>query len=346
MPVMKSETGRERKINYLLVLLSCLVVTICFAGVSTGTSEAKKETETGDGKIVAKVNGELIYEEQLTPYVEKSLKSFRKFGKGRDSAALVKRLKRRALETVIGQELIVQESQKLTVSDIEERAEKRLEVMKSRYPSEENFEQYLKAKHMTEKDLKESLKKNIYVDEYLKVNRISDPEVPEEEIRKFYDKDPSAFRREAAVKASHILIKAGEDTDPEEKEKARKQAEKIRKEIIDGKDFAEMAKEYSEDGKASVGGDLGYIRRGYMPSEFDTVAFALEKGGVSDIVETKYGYHIIKVYDKIEEGITPYEDVRDFIGKYLQERLSKQKLASHIEELKEKAKIEILLNES
>ena len=197
---------------------------------------------------------------------------------------------------------------------------------------------------MTEIELKKSLKDKVYLDEYLELKKISDPEVPEEEIRKFYDKDPGAFRRKAAIKVSHILIKAGEDVGVEEKKKARERADQVRQKIMAGKDFAEMAQEYSEDGKAPVGGDLGYIRKGYMPSEFDAVAFALEKGKVSDLVETKHGYHIIKVYDKIDEGITPYEEIRDFIGKYLQERVSKQKLASHIEGLREKASIEILLN--
>lgn len=343
---MKKEMGRGIKINYLLIVFYCLVITICFAGVSTGMSEAKKETEAGDRKVVAKVNGKPIYENQLDPHVKKSLKSFQKFGKSKDTKALIKHLQKRALGTVIDQELILQESQKMTVSDIEEKIAKKLKAMKSRYPSEEHFEKRLKAQHMTKKDLKESLKKQVYLDEYLKMKGISDPEVPEEEIRKFYDKDPGAYHRDETVKASHILIKAGEDIDPEEKEKAREQAKKIRKEIIEGRDFAEIAKEYSEDGKAPEGGDLGYIKRGYMPSEFDAVAFALEKGTVSDIVETQYGYHIIKVYEHIHEGIAPYKDVKDFIRKFLQERLSQQKLASHIEELREKAKIEILLNES
>jgi peptidyl-prolyl cis-trans isomerase C len=259
---------------------------------------------------------------------------------------LAKRLKKRALETVIGQELILQESQKMTVSDIEEKIEKKLEVMKSRYASEEHFEKRLQAQHMTEKDLKASLKKQVYLDEYLKMKSISNPEVPDQEIRKYYDTNPGAFHREESVKASHILIKAGEDADPEEKKKAREQAEKIREEIIEGKDFAEMAKEYSEDGKAPLGGDLGYIKKGYMPPEFDAVAFTLKNSAVSDIVETQHGYHIITVYDHIHEGIAPYEDVKDFIGKFLQERFSQQKRASHIKELREKATIEILLNES
>ncbi len=82
-----------------------------------------------------------------------------------------------------------------------------------------------------------------------------------------------------------------------------------------------------------------------MPKEFDEVAFTIEKDTVSEIVETKFGYHIILVTDKIPGGITPYEEVRDFIKKYLQKDESKKRLAEHIAKLKEKATIEILLED-
>ena len=146
-------------------------------------------------------------------------------------------------------------------------------------------------------------------------------------------------------KYSHILIKVDEDAGPEEKEKAYLKAEEVRKEILAGKSFAQMAKEHSQCNSASGGGGLGYIERGYMPKEFEEVAFTIEKNTVSDIVETKFGYHIIKVTNKTPGGIAPYEDVRDFIKKYLQKGESKKKLAEHIAILKEKATIEILLED-
>ena len=80
-----------------------------------------------------------------------------------------------------------------------------------------------------------------------------------------------------------------------------------------------------------------------MPAEFDKVAFALEKDAVSEVVETKFGFHIIKVSEKTPARVVPYEQMRDFLKKYLQEEESKKKLASHIAELKKKSKIEILL---
>ncbi len=83
-----------------------------------------------------------------------------------------------------------------------------------------------------------------------------------------------------------------------------------------------------------------------MPPEFDEAAFALEKNMISDLVQTKFGFHIIKVVDKKPAGITPYDEVRDFISKFLQEGITQKKFPLHIKELKKKAEIEILLNGS
>ena len=83
-----------------------------------------------------------------------------------------------------------------------------------------------------------------------------------------------------------------------------------------------------------------------MPKEFEDAAFALEIDKISEVVKTKYGYHIIKVSEKIPEGIKPYEETRDFITKYFQTEESKKRLEAHIAKLKEKAEIEILLQQN
>jgi peptidyl-prolyl cis-trans isomerase C len=194
-------------------------------------------------------------------------------------------------------------------------------------------------------DVRESLKVRVYTDEYLKEKGVLEPHISEELIRDNYERNPDAYSREETIKVSHILIAVDENTAAEEKDQASQKAEEIREEVLDGKDFAEMAKTHSDCNSASGGGSLEYVKRGYMPAEFDRVAFAMEKDAVSTVVRTKFGYHIIKVFDKKSAGLTPYEEIRDFIKKYLQEQESKKKRAAHIEKLKKTAKIEIFLNE-
>jgi peptidyl-prolyl cis-trans isomerase C len=337
-------TGKRS--NCIFTLLACIVLSLCLSGIPAAASDVKKDRGEKDKRIVARVNGQPILEETITPYVKRELKKYLKYGAKRDTSELEKRLKMRALDQVISLELIKQESRKLEIKDIDRKVDAKMEELKVKYQNEEKFKDFLNTKGRTENEVRESIKSKIYVEEYLEMKGISNPRVPEEEIRKYYEKNKEGFRSKGYVRTSHILVMVEEGAGAEEKEQALAKAERIRKEVIEGRDFAETAKEYSEDGKASQGGELGYIERGFMPPEFDEVAFSLEKGKISDIVQTKHGYHIIKVLDRKPEGITPYEDVREFIGKYLQEGLIRKNRASLTKELKGKAEIEILLNES
>ena len=201
----------------------------------------------------------------------------------------------------------------------------------------------MKRRALTMEQLRESARVRVYVNEYLQEQGIAEPEIPEDRIRQMYEGDPDSYSREESVKVSHILVAVDVHATREIKEQARQKAEQIRREILEGKDFAEMAKKHSDCNSASGGGDLRYIRKGFMPKEFDQVAFTIDKDTVSEVVETNFGYHILKVSERIPAGVTPYEEVRDFIKKYLQMEESKNKLASHIAELRAKAEIEILL---
>lgn len=335
---------REKLAVYYCILLCCFMVTVCFAGTTTSIKEAKKQSEVKERKVVARVNGKPVYEDQLTPEVKKGLKKFKKYGMRKDSPEMEKRLQKKALGRVIDYELIAQESRKLKIKDVDKKVEEKLQALKNKYQTEERLNNYLKMKGLTTEELKINFNKRIYMDEYLKIKGISDPDIPEKNIREFYDDNPKNYHREEAVKVSHILIKVDEKATHEEEKKARQKAEQLRKDILGGKDFAEIAKEHSECNSASGGGGLGYINKGYMPEEFEKIAFSLDKDVVSEPVKTKFGYHIIKVSEKSPEGITPYEEVRDFIKKFLQEGETKKKLAAHTAELKKKAKIEVFLD--
>ena len=295
--------------------------------------------------MVATINGSPIYEDQLDPGVKESLKKYKKYGMRKETPALINRLQKKTLVKVVDNELLYQESKKLTIKNVDQKVDEKLKKMKRKYQTDERFEGHLKKNNQTMEGLKSSIREGIYIEAYLKQEGITDPDIPEEKIRDFYEGNPESYYRKESIKVSHILIKLDENPGPEEKEKAFKKAEEIRKEILAGADFAEMAKKHSECNSASGGGSLRYINRGYMPAEFEKVAFTLEKDTVSEVVETKYGYHIILVSDKIAEGITPYDEVRDFIKKFLQEDESKKVLEAHLVKLREKAKIEVFLIE-
>ena len=338
---------RGRSITCSLIFSSLLAVTshAAAAGAAADGTEATEESTQEARNVVARVNGKPIYEDRLDFQVDTALRKYRRHGLRKEDPDLVKRLETKALDGMIADELIYQQSQALTIEDIDEKIEQRLKALEGKYGNAQRMQRHLSSGSLTTQDLRKSVRARIYVDEYLKQQDISEPEIPEELIREMYERNPSSYSRAETIKVSHVLIAADENAGAEEKEGARQTAGQVRREILDGKDFAAMARKHSDCNSASGGGGLGYIKRGYMPAEFDGVAFALDTNAVSDVVETKFGYHIIKVSDKKAGGVTPYEEARDLMKKLLQQEEAQKRLAAHVAGLKARAKIEILLQQ-
>ena len=163
--------------------------------------------------------------------------------------------------------------------------------------------------------------------------------ISDEEMKKYYEEHKADYYKDE-VKASHILISTVDDNGKElseaKKKEAKKKAEEVLKKAKSGEEFSELAKEYSDDsGSAANGGDLGYFTKGQMVQPFEEAAFSLKSGEISGLVESEYGYHIIKVYDKIDKQLT-FDEVKDEIKKTLTE----DKYMESIEAITKKAKVE------
>ena len=153
------------------------------------------------------------------------------------------------------------------------------------------------------------------------------------DLQRFYNDNLSQHQTPEEIRASHILL----NTAGKEEAAVRAQAEDLLKQLEAGTDFAMLATEYSEDvGTATNGGDLDYFSRGRMVPEFETVAFALEPGQTSDIVQTQYGFHIIKVVDKKPAVTQPFDDVRPQIEDLLKRQRADQQIAARATEFAER----------
>jgi len=135
----------------------------------------------------------------------------------------------------------------------------------------------------------------------------------DEEINRSYQANINRFRHQEEREVSHILIKSPKDASPEEAAAKRKIIEDILAQAKSGADFAELAKKYSEDSTAVRGGSLGFFSKGRMVKPFEDAAFALQEGAVSDVVQTQFGFHILKLNQIKASGTTPLEEVKDQI---------------------------------
>ncbi len=152
--------------------------------------------------------------------------------------------------------------------------------------------------------------------------------------RSIYRAKPERFRSEEQVQIRHILVSG---KTPE----ARTQAEKLLEELKAGADFANVAKTKSTDpGSAAKGGELGTFAKGRMLPEFDTAAFALQKpGDLSEVVETKFGYHVLQLQNKLPAGQRSYEEVRDELIKEVRNNVVQEARATEAQKLQKEAKI-------
>jgi len=152
--------------------------------------------------------------------------------------------------------------------------------------------------------------------------------VEEAEEKAFYEENPDLFEAQAQVSAKHILVE-NEDS-----------ANDIAKEIVDGLAFEEAAKKYSTCPSKEKGGDLGYFSKGQMVPEFEKAAFEGEIGKVIGPVQTQFGYHLIRVEDKKEGSVVPFEQVQDQIHQQLIQNKQKEVYDAKIKELEAKYGVE------
>lgn len=186
-------------------------------------------------------------------------------------------------------------------------------------------------------DIKEQVNmvvNNFLAGEYLKKEVSDKISVKEDDVEAYYRSHKEEFTEPETVRARHILVKVEPSASEEDKKKAREKAEDILKKARAGEDFSRLASEFSDDpGSKAKGGDLGFFSKGRMVPEFEKAAFALKPGALSSIVETQFGFHIIKVEEKKESFLEPYDKVKDRI----RDKALNQKRNAQISEFIEKA---------
>lgn len=187
------------------------------------------------------------------------------------------------------------------------------------------------------------LDKRIAIDKLIEIRGLGKMEIDDTEALDYYNANKDSFNMPEQVKASHILITpdtSDPNMDPNKADAiAREKAEKLLKEIKDGADFAELAKANSDCPSSRNGGDLGFAERGNWVKPFSDAAFALEQGQVSNIVKTQFGYHIIKVTDRKNEGLQSFDEVKDNITKWLKGQKQQDLMKKYFELIKSEAKI-------
>ncbi len=251
---------------------------------------------------------------------------------------------RQLLDQLVAVRLLAEEStsKKVVVADAE--LDGRLAQVKSQFPNPQAFAAALAQRQMTEAKLKTEIRQQLLVQKLLQADVESTIAVSDGDVSSFYQQNPDKFKEPEAVHAAHILIRTPENADAAAKSKAHAEAEKVLAQARRGGDFAALAKQYSQDaGSAANGGDLGFVPKGQTVPAFEQAAFALKPGQLSGVVESPFGFHIIKLFEHRAERTVPLQEVKPQVEQFLKQQQLQQKTAAYVDKLKAKAKVEILI---
>jgi peptidyl-prolyl cis-trans isomerase C len=300
------------------------------------------ETQVDSGKV-ALVNGTVITQKALNRSLAQAQQQFRGQQQKLTDTQLAQ-FRKQVLDNLVQEELLYQETQKKGIKVKDSDLKAQIATLKNRFPSEEKYKEMLLQMKITERELENQARRGMAIRQFIDEEIGSTISVSEKEQKAFYDGNPALFKKPERVRARHILIKVDPKADSSKKEQARKKIENIQQMLKNGKAFEELAKEFSEGPSNVKGGDLGYFQRGQMVKPFEETAFALKSGEVSDIVETRFGYHLIKVVDKKPSEPVAYEEIKERIGQHLKQQKTQKEVNQYINKLKANSNIEILIN--
>jgi len=260
-----------------------------------------------------------------------------------DKTGKVEEFRKELLGLMIDQELLYQAAVKGGFAASDQQVEEEFAKGSQGFKSPEEFETALARNGMDKTSYSSFLKRRLSVDKMLQEQIAKDVKVTDAEVDEFYAGNIEKFAIPEQIRARHILVKMESGATAEQKAAAKKKIEEVLAKAGGGVDFAELAKVYSEGPSAPQGGDLGLFTRGRMVPAFEEAAFSMKAGEVSGIVETQFGYHIIKVEERKPAGTADKEEAADRIRQFLNQQKLSEAVMARLEALRGDAQVESLL---
>jgi parvulin-like peptidyl-prolyl isomerase len=250
----------------------------------------------------------------------------------------------RVLGDMVSGELLYQsvEAKGLAPADTAVAAE--LDDQSQRFGGVAAFESALAQQGISMDEVRLDLKKELGIQKLVESELMPKLVISEEEKKTFYDGNLDSMQQDTQYKAAHILISVEETATAEQKAELRTKAQSIRSMLDMGQDFAELAAKNSGDpGSKDKGGELGWMPEGQTVPPFEAAMKSLQPGELSELVETSYGFHIIKLQDRRDAGPVPYDEVQERIEEFLKQRGLQELLQRELELLRTGAAIELFI---
>ncbi|HEV8630551.1 MAG TPA: peptidylprolyl isomerase [Thermoanaerobaculia bacterium] len=290
--------------------------------------------------VVARVNGEPIARQELLTRAESMRLQMARMGAPEPPRS--EDFYRAMIDQLVGQRLLLAEAKRRGFAPTPAEVSEQLAQIRARV-GDEAYRKQLAAQGVTEQQLAADTAQNLAIQKLVTTDVAPGIKVAEADSRAFYQQNLDRMKRPAQVRVRHILVGMPQGATAEQKLAARRKAEGLLARLKAGGDFAALARESSDDaGTKSEGGLLPWLSPGESAPPFEKVAFALAPGAVSGVVESAFGFHILRLEDRRAEQIVPFEEARPQIEQLLSRRIARDLLEKKVTGLRRGAKVEVL----
>lgn len=296
--------------------------------------------DNGSKVCVVEVEGKKLLEGELQTQIDRLLQARRM--DMLPPAQLAKeraQLRQKVIDVFVARNILLKEADKQGVTAAEADVNRAIDDVKAQAPEGVPFEQFLVSVGTSMAEFKQDIESGLRIEKLMAAQTSSIPAVTDADAEAFYNEQPALFEAPETVHARHVLIGCRKDeTDATRAEKKAK-AEEVHKKLVDGADFAAVAKEYSDCASKERGGDLGTFGRGDMVPPFEEAAFLQETNAIGPVVQTDFGYHVIQVLEHKAAGKRTLEEVKSNLMDYLAKKKQEETMSMYVEGLKLKAQI-------
>lgn len=286
--------------------------------------------------VAVSVDGKVLKKSDLENNIKDKMKMLKAKIPGDKQKEFRESVRKRLIEEFIMKTLLADEIAKRKIEVSDQEIKTAMNEIKAGIPQNKNVDDFLKENKISKEDIILGIK----VRKLVKLQMGKNTKPTEAEISKFYNENKDKlFVAPESVHVRHILVAVDKKDNDKVKAEKKEKIENIRKQLLKGDDFAELARKNSDCPSKEMGGDLKFISRGQTVKKFEDAAFSQEKNIIGPVVETEYGYHIIQVLDRKPSRKVALDEVKDKIAAYLEQQKHTTALTSILKKLQQNAKI-------
>lgn len=329
-----------RKFYRLQLLALTLSLVFWHMGVNHRSADAAAARPSSSSGVMAEVNGVKFTQSQFDAEMKRKLAIIKNQMPADRLQKIMPEIKKQVLDDFVIRTLLSQEVKRLKINATEQEVTEATERVKAGLPPGATLDDLLKKNDITKDKFRAEVTLGVKINKLVLSQPLAMAKPTDKEVSKYYQENKEKFKAPETVHARHILIgkKVGDDEKTRTEKKAK--AEALRKQLLEGGDFANVAAKNSDDPSKSSGGDLGSFSRGQMVKPFEDAAFAQKVNAIGPVVETEFGYHIIQVLAHNEAKVISLDKkIKEEIGNFLQQQKRQGAFNEMLKKLRAKATI-------